>query len=163
MAKTQISITEAQVLSSPNPFALVVSVRPDGEMNLAAVSWWTYVSNHPPMIAVALSKKGLSGECITAEKVFSLCIPDRSLAKEAFYCGTVSGRKEDKAAVSGIALERAVDGPAVVRDSRVALKCRLTAVQEAGDHMVYIAQVEEAFGDETAEGLKAYDGYKTVR
>ncbi len=59
-----VNIGAVQKLTSPNPFALVSVSKPDGTTNLMALSWWTYVSNHPATIAVCLSKKGYTGELI---------------------------------------------------------------------------------------------------
>ena len=72
----EMTLSQAEVLTSPNPFALIVSKKEDGKANLMAVSWWTYVSNHPPMVVASLSNKGLSGGCISAQGVFTLCVPD---------------------------------------------------------------------------------------
>ena len=114
----ELTLKQAQVMTSPNPFALIVSNKPEGGVNLMAASWWTYVSNRPPMIAVSLSQRGYTGECIAASGTFALCVPESSLAEASFYCGTASGRTVDKAAGSGIALTEMKEGfPPVVEDS----------------------------------------------
>ena len=159
----EITISQAEVLTSPNPFAIIVSYKPSGGANLTAASWWTYVSNRPAMVAVSLSQKGFAGECITQYGTFTLCVPDRALAEQAFYCGTVSGRVEDKAAVSKIALRQWKEGfPPVVENSQVAMLCRLERAVPAGDHTLYIAQVEQVLADSSKQGLKAYDGYRRL-
>lgn len=70
-----VNIGAVQKLTSPNPFARVSTLRPDGGANLMALSWWTFASNHPPLVAVALSKKGWSGELITENGEFGLKNP----------------------------------------------------------------------------------------
>ncbi len=160
----EMTLKQAQVLTSPNPFALVVSRTPAGGVNLMAASWWTYISNRPPMLALSLSQAGFTGACIAASGVFTLCVPDRSLAQQAFYCGTVSGRKEDKAAKANIPLAELGEGfPPAVENSRLALLCRLEQAVPAGDHTLYTARVEQVWGDASKEGLRAYDGYRAVR
>lgn len=75
----EITIGTAQKLTSPNPFALLTAGRPDGGVNVMAVSWWTYASNHPPVLAVCLSKKGYSGGCIQREGTFTLSVVGEAL------------------------------------------------------------------------------------
>ena len=76
--------------------------KPDGTANLMALSWWTYVSNHPATTAVCLSNKGYSAELIRSNKEFGLNIVDESLKEAAFACGTCSGRTENKPETFGI-------------------------------------------------------------
>ena len=160
----EITLKQAQVLTSPNPFALISSHKPDGGTNLMAVSWWTYVSNRPPMVAFSLSQKGFTGECLAADGTLALCIPDASLAQQAFYCGTVSGRTQDKAAAAGIALKQLKEGfPPVVENSQIVMLCRVEQTMPAGDHTIHLAHVEAVWADESKQGLKSYDGYRYVK
>ena len=82
-----ISIGQAQRLTAPAPFGLLSVRRNDGGTNLMAVSWWTYLSNHPPMLGVCLSKKGLSGSLITESGEFALSIVGENLREAALNCG----------------------------------------------------------------------------
>ena len=50
----QINLPKASALTSPNPVTLVCTQKPDGSTNLATVSWWTYLSFNPSMIAYAI-------------------------------------------------------------------------------------------------------------
>lgn len=157
---TDINIGQAQRLTAPCPFALLSTLREDGGTNLMAVSWWSYLSNRPPMLGACLSKKGLSGELIRASGEFALSVVDGSLKDAALRCGTVSGRKLDKAAAFGIALEDAEKiAPKVVRDSRVVFECRLTDTKEVSDHVLYIAEIVAIRGDAEKKALFAFDGY----
>ena len=72
---TDINIGQAQRLTAPCPFALLSVLRDDGSTNLMAVSWWSYLSNHPPTLGACLSKKGLSGELIRKNGEFALSKP----------------------------------------------------------------------------------------
>lgn len=132
-----IPIGKAQQLTSPNPFALLSAVKEDGCCNLAAVSWWTYLSNRPPMLGVSLSKKGLSGSLIESGKEFSLNIVGGNLKEAAKSCGICSGRYVDKAKAFQIPLEEAsVIAPELVSGSRVAFECKLLNSVEVSDHIL---------------------------
>lgn len=155
-----VNIGMAQKLTSPNPFALVSTVRPDGGANLMALSWWTYASNRPPMVTVCLSKKGWSGELIQETGKFGLNIVDESLAEAAFSCGTCSGRKVDKPTVFGIEMQmgETLQVP-VVKASKVSMECRLVSVTEASDHNLYLGEVVATYFDPECRQLYAWDGY----
>ena len=49
-----IDIKDIPNLTSPNPVSLVCTELPDGGTNLAAISWWTFVSFEPPLIGIAI-------------------------------------------------------------------------------------------------------------
>ena len=100
-----ITIGQAQRLTAPAPFGLLSVRKEDGSTNLMAVSWWTYLSNHPPSLGVCLSKKGLSGSLLEESGEFALSIVGESLREAALKCGGCSGRAHDKAAEFGIPLE----------------------------------------------------------
>lgn len=159
-----VNIGAVQKLTSPNPFALVSTLRPDGGANLMALSWWTFVSNHPPMVAVALSKKGWSGELIAENGEFGLNIVDESLAKAAFSCGTCSGRAVDKPTEFGVELcpPEAIKTP-LVKESKISMECRLISTTEASDHNLFLAEVVAVRMNEDAKQLYAWEGYKELR
>lgn len=155
-----ITIAEAQRLTSPAPFGLVSAPKPDGGTNLAAVSWWTYLSNHPPMLGVCLSKRGYSGELIRAGSEFALNIVGENLADAALKCGRCSGRTENKAKAFKIPLEKAEKISAgIVSGSRAAFECALVSSFDAGDHTMYIGEIVSVHGDENIKQLFACDGY----
>ena len=155
-----ILIGQAQKLTSPAPFGLLTTRKPDGGTNVMAVSWWTYLSNRPAMLGVCLSKKGLSGSLIEENGEFGLSIVGETIKDAAFRCGTCSGRTVDKAAEFGIPLIGAsVISTPLVADSRVAFECRLKNQVEAGDHVFYLAEIIAVHGDESIRQLFAWDGY----
>jgi len=157
---TDINIGQAQRLTAPCPFALLSVLRDDGSTNLMAVSWWSYLSNHPPTLGACLSRKGLSGELIRKNGEFALSIVGEDLKDAALRCGTCSGRTVDKAAEFSIPLEDAACiGPKVVSGSRVVFECRLVDTKEVADHVLYIAEPVAIRGDESVRQLFAFDGY----
>ena len=158
-----VNIGAIQKLTSPNPFALVSSTKADGATNLAAVSWWTYVSNHPASVAVCLSKKGFTGELIRENGDFGLSIVDESLKDSAFLCGTCSGRTENKPDKYGIDLmDATVISTKLVRAHKVAMECRLVSITEAFDHIIYVAEVIQAHVNAECRQLYAVNGYSAL-
>ena len=156
----EITVAQAQRLTAPCPFALLSASRDDGSTNLMAVSWWSYLSNHPPTLGACLSKKGLSGELIRKNGEFALSIVGEQLKDAALRCGTCSGRTTDKAEAFGIPLEpAALIAPQVVSGSRVVFECRLVDTKEVADHVLYIAEIAAVRGDDSVRQLFAFDGY----
>ncbi len=157
---TDITIGQAQRLTAPAPFGLLSTLRDDGGTNLMAVSWWTYLTNHPPMIGVCLSKKGLSGSLIERNGEFILNIVGESVREAALRCGSCSGRAVDKASKFGIETQpAAVVAPRAVSGSRVVFECRLAGAAEAGDHVLYMGEIVALRGDAEVPQLFAFDGY----
>lgn len=159
----EINIGAVQRLASPAPFGLVSVRTPEGKTNLTAVSWWTFASNHPPLVAVCLSKKGLSGELIAQDGEFGLSLVDESLRDAAYACGTCSGRKVDKPEQFGIELRepKLITAPLVER-AKVAMECRLESVTDASDHNLFLARIVAVHCREELNHLYAWEGYKRL-
>ena len=113
----KISLPAAAKITSPNPVSIVCTLREDGETNLATVSWWTYLSYSPSMIAYAMAK---SSEALTSA---------------VLGCGSTTGRKTDKVARFGIEMQSLPDCPIrVPAHSCAAIVCDLKEFHEVGDH-----------------------------
>ena len=159
----KITLPKASVLTSPNPVSLMCTLREDGKTNLATVSWWTYLSYNPPMIAYAMAKTSYSGERVRADGRVVLTIPGEEIAAAVAGCGSTTGRNTDKAQKFGIQLETLPGCPIrIPAKSRVAIVCELVNFSEAGDHYLYICNVKEVYGDANLRALFAWDGYAAL-
>jgi len=157
------SLPQAAGLTSPNPVTIVCTQKPDGSTNLATVSWWTYLSFNPNMIAYAMAKTSYSGEMVRNNKKVILTIPGAEIAEAVMGCGSTTGRNTDKAVKFGIELAE-VEGSTIKipAHSRVAIQCSLKEYHEVGDHYLYICDVEQVYGNEAEEALFAWNGYGKV-
>ena len=160
----KINLPQASRLTSPNPVTVVCTEKPDGSTNLATVSWWTYLSFNPNMIAYAMAKTSYSGEMVRNNGKVILTIPGAEIADAVMGCGSTTGRDTDKAAKFDIALTN-VEGSfiQIPVHSRVAIVCSLKEYHEVGDHYLYICDVEQVYGDESQEALFAWNGYSQLR
>lgn len=160
----KINLPQAAKLTSPNPVSLVCTQKPDGLTNLATVSWWTYLSFNPNMIAYAMAKTSYSGEMVQNSRKVILTIPGAELSEAVMGCGSTTGRNTDKVAKFGIELAE-VEGSSikVPVHSRVAIVCSLKEFYETGDHYLYICDVEQVYGNEAEEAVFAWNGYSQVR
>jgi len=156
----QISISEAQKNTSPNPITLVCTETPAKTTNLAAVSWWTYLANRPPMIGFAISKKSYTGELLLNNGKAVLSIPGEAIAEEAFQCGCLSGRQTNKAEKLGISLTGT--GVRFPVHSKLAFVCTLENTVDVGDHTFYICKVDEIYYNESEKQLYSWGGYSKL-
>ncbi|MDE6021506.1 MAG: flavin reductase family protein [Ruminococcus sp.] len=160
----KISLPQASKLTSPNPVTLVCTQKPDGSTNLATVSWWTYLSYNPNMIAYAMAKTSYSGEMVRNNKKVILTIPGAAIADEVMGCGMSTGRDTDKIAKLGIEMQEVPNSEIKIPlHSRVAIKCSLKEFIETGDHYLYICNVEDVYGNEQEEAVFAWNGYSQIR
>ncbi len=159
----KINLPQASGLTSPNPVTLVCTQRPDGGTNLATVSWWTYLSFNPGMIAYAMAKTSYSGEMVRSNGKVVLTVPGAKLADAVMGCGSTTGRSTDKASEFGIEMME-LEGCSIKIPvhSHVAIQCSLKEYHEVGDHYLYICNVEQVYGDESEEALFAWNGYGKV-
>lgn len=160
----KISLPKASFLTSPNPVAVVCTQKPDGTPNLATVSWWTYLSYNPNMIAFAMAKTSYSGEMVRSSKKVILTVPGESIADAVIGCGSTTGRDTDKAARFNIELEDVEDSSIKIPvHSRAAIVCTLKEYHEVGDHYLYICNVDQVYGNENENALFAWNGYTEIR
>ncbi len=160
----KINLPQAAKLTSPNPVSIVSTMKPDGSTNLATVSWWTYLSFNPNMIAYAMAKTSYSGEMVRDTHKVILTIPGVEIADAVMGCGSTTGRNTDKAEKFNIDLTE-IEGSSIKIPvhSRVAIQCSLKEFYEVGDHYLYICNVEQVYGNEAEEALFAWDGYSQLR
>ena len=158
-----ITLSQAQSLNSPNPFVLVTSHDGD-KTNVMGASWWTYLSNNPPMLAMALGKKGHTSGCIAASGYFTVCLPDVSIAEQAMNCCKTSGRDTDKVAKFGLEMvQLEPEFPEAVKESQVIFLCKLDQIVDVPGHNLIIGNILHVYGDPTKQHLNAYEGYKALR
>ena len=160
----KINLPKASKLTSPNPVTIVCTRKPDGSTNLATVSWWTYLSFNPNMIAYAMAKTSYSGEMVRGNKKVILTIPSVEITDAVMGCGSTTGRDTDKIAKFGIEMQEVPDSEIQIPlHSRVAIQCSLKEFVEVGDHYLYICNVEQVYGNEQEEAVFAWDGYAQIR
>ena len=160
----KINLPKASGLTSPNPVTIVCTQKPDGGTNLATVSWWTYLSFNPAMIAYAMAKTSYSGELVRENKKVVLTIPGEKIADAVVGCGSTTGRNTDKIEKFKVEMQKLpACGIEVPLHSRVAIECALKEFVEVGDHYLYICDVKSVYGDEKETAVFAFNGYAEIR
>lgn len=159
----EINIGQATAVTSPDPLVLVCTSKEDGSVNVAPVSFFMYASFNPPMLAFAMGKAANSGENIRRTGKAVLAAPGVSLKDAVMVYGSTSGRETDKLKEMPIALQsiQGSDIP-IPEDARIAFVVSLAQTIDAGDHYLYLCNIDKMAADETKEALFAWDGYAKV-
>jgi len=159
----EINIGQATALTSPDPLMLVCTQKEDGALNLAPVSFFMYASFNPPMLTFGLGKASNTGENIRRTGKAVLAAPGVSLKDAVMAYGSASGGAVDKLKETSIALQ-SMEGCGIQfpEDSRVAFAVSLAQTVEAGDHYLYVCNIDKMAADEGKEALFAWNGYAKV-
>lgn len=134
----------------------------DDRPNTMTVSWGGVgIMWHKPVAFVVVRPERYTHELIEKGSAFSLTVFDTEYKKMLGYCGSVSGRNEDKIAKCGLTVQRQ-NGTPYFAEARLALICRKltrTPLQKenflgndaltdqwygakGGYHDLYIAEIE---------------------
>lgn len=138
----EIDRNEAFELASPFPYVLAVTLDKRERPNIIGLSWWMYTSWDPLMIAISVGHQKYSHECLTHHGEFTLCFPSEGQEKDAWLCGTKSGKDLDKFQETSFKPVHSNNiKPPMIEDATVAYECKVVKQIETGDHTLYIANV----------------------
>ena len=158
------NLSKATNATSPNPLCLICTTKENGHSNLATVSWYTYLSFNPEMMAFAMSKASYSGEMIRKNKKAILVIPGSALAEISMQCGTSTGFDTDKVEEFNIPLTQLeTSNIKIPSNSKVAIELSLKEYVETGDHYLYICNVDNVYENEDDVALFAWNGYSLIK
>jgi len=143
----EIDRNKAFELASPFPYVLAVTLDKRERPNIIGLSWWTFTSWSPLMIAISVGHERYSHECLKHHGEFALCFPSEEQAKDAWLCGTRSGRDVDKFQLTSFKPVPAKKiKPPLIEGSTVAYECRVAKSVDTGDHTLFIADVVAIHG-----------------
>ena len=144
----EIDKHEAFELASPFPYVLAVTLDKRERPNIMGLSWWMFTSWDPLMIAISVGHQKYSHECLDHHKEFVLCFPSEGQERDAWSCGTKSGKNVDKFQETEF---RPVPSkfvkPPIIEGATVAYECKIVKQIETGDHTVYFANVVATHGN----------------
>ena len=148
----EIDRHKAFELASPFPYVLAVTLDTRDRPNIIGLSWWMFSSWDPLMIAIAIGQQRYSHECLEHHKEFVLCFPSEGQEKDAWICGTKSGKDIDKFQETEFRpVHSKIVKPPMIEGSTVAYECRIIKQIETGDHTVYFADVVAKHGSPDRE------------
>jgi len=124
----------------PRPIALVATVSPEGDTNLAPFSFFTVVSSNPPFIAFAPHRLGRTGSKkdtlrnVEQAGEFTVSVVTEEIAERVNQCAAPLPYGDSEFEYSGLtplAAERVT--PPLVAESPVGLECTLEEIRSYGE------------------------------
>ncbi|MBR5334528.1 MAG: flavin reductase family protein, partial [Alistipes sp.] len=133
----------------PLPAVLVSVGENEEEYNLFTVAWTGTVCTNPPMCYISVRPERHSYDILKRTGEFVINLTTSRLARATDWCGVRSGRDYDKFKEMGLTPVAAAQVKApVVKESPVAIECRVKQVIPLGSHDMFIAEVVNVLVDE---------------
>jgi len=120
----------------------IVTVDQDGEVHGMTANAFCSVSLDPVLVLVCVDQRARTHAHLHARKRFGINIlrSDQQAVSEYYARSTESHQHAEEA---GASFERTAHGTPVLRGGLAYLECRLHSTQQAGDHTIFIAEVED--------------------
>ena len=159
----QIEINEF----SENPFKLIgsdwmlITAKKGDKTNMMTASWGGVgILWNNPVATIYVRPQRYTKEFIDNEEYFSLCVLPEEYRQILNYCGTKSGRDEDKIAETKLTIDESEKAP-IFKESRLVLICKKLYAQDLTEqsfidkslveknykakdfHTMYIAEIEK--------------------
>lgn len=159
----QIEINEF----SENPFKLIgsdwmlITAKKGEKTNMMTASWGGVgILWNKPVATIYVRPQRYTKEFIDNEEYFSLCVLPEEYRQVLNYCGTKSGRDEDKIAETKLTVDESEKAP-IFKESRLVLICKKLYAQDLTEqsfidkslveknyqakdfHTMYIAEIEK--------------------
>jgi len=130
--------------------AVMVTCGPREKPNIITLAWVGTVCSDPPMLGISIRPSRYSNELIKQQGEFAVNLPTVDLVRVTDYCGSVSGRKVDKFAATGLTPvpAKAID-TVLIAECPLNIECRVTQVLPLGAHDLFLAQVVAVQADDS--------------
>ena len=126
----------------PLPAVLVTCGDEPANWNLLTVAWTGTLCSDPPMCYVSIRPERHSHSLIERIGEYVINLTTAAMARATDWCGVRSGRDYNKFREMGLHPEpaRLVKAP-LLRESPLAIECKVTEVKRLGTHDMFIANV----------------------
>jgi flavin reductase (DIM6/NTAB) family NADH-FMN oxidoreductase RutF len=131
---------------------LLVGTLVDGKANFATLGDCSICGLNPALVTIALHFEHYSTRGLEQTGIFSLNIPNRTMLEKVDYCGIVSGRDVDKAALFTVISGET--GVPMIAECPVNLECRVVHTYGYQQRNIYIARVIQSHVDQEYMALK---------
>jgi flavin reductase (DIM6/NTAB) family NADH-FMN oxidoreductase RutF len=121
----------------------IITVDLEGEVHGMTANAFASVSLDPPLVLVCVDHSTRTHTHLHTKKRFGinvLCEDQRAISE---YYARAERTHEKAAAEAGARFDRTKHGTPMLHGALAYLECRLDSAQEAGDHTIFIAQVED--------------------
>ena len=120
----------------------VITVDQGGEVHGMTANAFTAVSLRPPLVLVCVDRRARTHAHLHARKRFGVNVLQRDQQAIAeYYASSAETHQHPEAA--GARFDRTAHGTPVLQGALAYLECRLHSTETAGDHTIFIAEVED--------------------
>jgi flavin reductase (DIM6/NTAB) family NADH-FMN oxidoreductase RutF len=141
-----MSVTREQFRQAMGCFATGVTVitvaQSDGEIHGMTANAFSSVSLDPPLVLVCVDQRARTHGHLHARQRFGInVLCERQRAVSEYYARATEAHQQSEQV--GASFDRTAQGTPVLHGALAYLECRLHTTQIAGDHTIFIAEVEE--------------------
>lgn len=140
-----MNLTASEFRKAMGSFATgvtVITVDQGGEVHGMTANAFTSVSLEPVLILVCVAHRARTHAHLHARKRFGVNVLSREQQAISDYYSRSSETHQHAEAV-GARFDRTEHGTPVLQGALAYLECRLQSAQTAGDHTIFIAEVEQ--------------------
>jgi flavin reductase len=120
----------------------VITVDQEGEVHGMTANAFTSVSLDPQLVLVCVDHRARTHAHLHTKKRFGINVLSESQRKISEYYARAT-EKHQRAEEAGAQFERTPHGTPVLHGGLAYLECRLESAHIAGDHTIFIAEVED--------------------
>jgi flavin reductase (DIM6/NTAB) family NADH-FMN oxidoreductase RutF len=141
-----MGVTQAEFRKAMGSFATgvtVITVDCEGEVHGMTANAFTSVSLDPLLVLVCVDHRARTHAHLTARKRFGVNVLAERQRGVSQYYADPSPTHQHAEQETGARFDRTQHGTPVLHDALAYLECRLHTAQDAGDHTIFIAEVED--------------------
>ena len=141
-----MSVSQANFRRALGSFATgvtVITVDYEGQVHGMTANAFASVSLDPLLVLVCVDHKARTHSHLQVRKRFGVNVLSEGQREISEYYARPTQTHEDAEQEAGARFERTAHGTPVLHDALAYLECRLHTAQDAGDHTIFIAEVED--------------------
>ncbi|MGM7703183.1 flavin reductase family protein [Pseudalkalibacillus sp. Hm43] len=155
--------TDQMVMHSYPGMVAIVTVSYNGEDNVMAAGWHSYISYDPAIYGVAIGRERHTHQLVKNAGSFAINFLPYEKAEFIQQSGSYSGSDTDKFELGGISFDRGIttDAP-ILHDAYVAYECKTIDVNSYGDHDWFVADITKFYRDDTLFNEKGLPDFEKL-
>jgi len=140
----------------------VITVANDDKIEGMTANAFTSVSLDPLLVLVCVDQKARTHAHLHARKRFGINVLSEHQRKISEHYAQVDRDPARAESEAGARFDRTQQGTPVLHGALAYLECRLQSAQDAGDHTIFIAEVEDVVVREGRPLLYFQSGYHVI-
>ncbi|HEV2717314.1 MAG TPA: flavin reductase family protein [Terriglobales bacterium] len=141
-----MSVTQSEFRNALGCFATgvtVITLDYENEVQGMTANAFTSVSLDPPLVLVCVDQRARTHAHLQAKKRFGVNVLSEDQRAISEYYARASRVHQHAEKEAGAKFDRTAHGTPVLHGALAYLECRLNTAEDAGDHTIFIAEVED--------------------